>query len=146
MTWDLLGELQITNLSLKFFRQFDQNVKTGTYKKGTEVYERLTYALTGWAERTLLFVAEHTPEDYVLTLAIDRTTGKPVGPRGTVHCLVAAMSVRDVYNGMIPPSWADGTSGRFVHRPWDDTLVNDYNSGDGNEASSGSQFHVGFQI
>ena len=78
MTWDLLGELQITDLSLKFFRQFDKNVNIGAYKKGSEVYESLTYALTSWAERLLLFLSEHTPEDYVLTMAIDRTTGLPV--------------------------------------------------------------------
>jgi hypothetical protein len=148
MTWDLLGELQITDLSFKSFRQFDQNVKIGTYKKGSEAYENLKYALTSWAERTILFIAEHTPEDLVLTLAIDRTTGQPVGPRGTVHCLVAAMSVHDVYNGLIPPSWPHGTSGRLSKHPWDDTLVNDYNVGDCNDAtgSSGSQFQVGFQV
>ena len=145
MTWDLLGELQITDLSLKFFWQFDQNVKIGTYKKGSEVYESLTYALTSWAERTILFIAEHTPEDYVLTLAIDRTTGQPVGPRGTVHCLVSAMSVHDVYNGLIPPSWAHGTSDSFSKHPWNDTLVDDHNVGFGSEGGSGSQFRVGFK-
>jgi glucoamylase len=113
MTWDLLCELQITDLSLKFFQQFDQDVKTGTYKKGSKVYEGLTYALTSWAEKALLFLAEHTPEDYVLTLDIDRVTGLPAGPRGAVQSLVAAISVYDAYNGLIPPSWAHGASGRF---------------------------------
>jgi glucoamylase len=125
MTWDLLGELQFTDLSLPFFRQFDQNVKIGTYKKGSRVYEGLTYALTSWAENALLFLAEHTPEDYVLTMAIDRVTGLPVGPRGTVHCVVAAISVYDAYNGLIPPSWPHCASGRFSKHPWNDTLVND---------------------
>jgi glucoamylase len=142
MTWDLLGELQITDLSLKFFRQFDQNVKIGTYEKGSEVYERLTYVLTSWAERTLLFLAEHMPEDYVLTMAIDRTTGLPVGPRGTIHCVVAAISVYDAYNGLIPPSWAHGAT----NHSWNDSLVNDYNVGLDNQAGSGSQLHVGFQV
>lgn len=110
-TWHIIGELQVTELSLKFFQQFDRDVRTGTYHKGSEVYESLTYAITSWAERTLLFVADHTPEDYVLPLAIDGTTGKPVGPRGAIHCLVAALSVYDAYNGLVPPSWAHG--GRF---------------------------------
>jgi glycosyl hydrolase family 15 len=73
MTWGLLGELQITNLSLKFFQQFDQNVNTETYKKGSEVYESSMCALSSWAERTLLFLSEHMPEDYVhLRLSIAR--------------------------------------------------------------------------
>jgi glucoamylase len=142
MTWDLLGELQISNLSVKFFQQFDRDVKTGTYKKGSEVYESLTYALTSWAERTLLFLAEHMPEDYVLPMAIDRTTGLPVGPRGTIHCLVAAISVYDAYNGLIPPSWAHGASGPFSKHRWNDTIVNDYiqHFGD-HQPGSGNQFH-----
>ena len=143
MTWDLLGELQITDLSLKFFRQFDKNVNIGTYKKSSEVYESLTYALTSWAERLLLFLSEHTPEDYILTMAIDRTTGQPVGPRGTIHCVVAAISVFDAYNGLIPPSWAHGTGGRH---PWTDGLFDDYNMGLGNEAGSGDQIRMGFQV
>ena len=138
MTWDLLGELQITSLSLKFFRQFDRDVKTGTYKKGSGVYESLSYALTSWAEKTLLFLAEHMPEDYVLTMAIDRTTGLPVGPRGTVHGLLAAISVHDAYNGYIPPSWAHGAS------RWNNTIVNDYNVRIGHHQPGGeNQFHVG---
>jgi len=97
------------------------DVRTGTYQKGSDVYERLTYAITSWAERTLLFVADHTPDDYVLPLAIDGTTGKPVGPRGALHCLVAALSVYDAYNGLVPPSWAHG--GRL---PQDDVVLNDH--------------------
>ena len=144
MTWDLLGELQITNLSHKFFLQFDQDVKTGTYKKGSEVYESLTYTLTSWAERTLLFLAEHMPEDYVLTMAIDRTTGLPVGPRGTIHNLLAAISVYDAYNGLIPPSWAHGASGHFSKHQGNDTVVNDYNVRFGHhQPGNGDQFHVG---
>jgi hypothetical protein len=75
MTWDILGELQIANLSFKFIQQFDQDVKTGTYKKELDVrFDEL-------GRRTLLFLAEHMPEDYVLPMVIDRTTGLPVGPR-----------------------------------------------------------------
>lgn len=110
ITWDLLGELQITDVSLKFFRQFDQNINVGTYRKGSDVYENLTDAITNWAEKTVLFVAEHTPDDYVLTMAMDRESADPVGPRGTLHCLVSVLSVYDAYHGLIPPSWAHGGS------------------------------------
>ena len=111
ITWDLLSELEITDVSLKFFRQFDQDIKVGTYRKGSDVYERLTDAITHWAEKTVLFVADHTPDDYVLTMAMNKESADPVGPRGTLHCLVSVLSVYDAYHGLIPPSWAHG--GRF---------------------------------
>jgi len=140
MTWDLLGEFQITNLSLKFFQQFDRDVKTGTYKKGSEVYKSLTYALTSLAERTLLFLAEHMPEDYVLPMAIDRTTGLAVGPRGAIHCLIAAINVYDAYNRLIPLSWAHSASSRFSKHRWNDTIVNNYNH---HQPESGNQLPFG---
>ena len=64
------------------------------------------------------------PEDYVLSMAINRTTGFPVGPRGTIHCLVVAISVCDAYNGLTPPSCAHGASGHFsyMHRR-NDTIM-----------------------
>lgn len=42
ITWDPIGGLQVTNVSLKRFRELDQNVKVGTYRKGSDVYENLT--------------------------------------------------------------------------------------------------------
>ncbi|KAH9168250.1 hypothetical protein EDB89DRAFT_1909422 [Lactarius sanguifluus] len=34
ITWDLIGELQVTKRSHKFFQQFDEQVKIGTYRRG----------------------------------------------------------------------------------------------------------------
>lgn len=119
ITWDLLGELQVTDISLKFFRPFNQNVKVGTYHKGSDVYESLTDAITNWAEKALLFLVDHTPDDLVLTMAMDKESAEPVGPRGTLHCLVSVLSVYDSYNGLIPPSWAHG--GGFHRKSHDGT-------------------------
>ena len=141
MTWELIGELQVTNLSLKFFRQFDPNIKVGTYRKGSEVYESLTYALTSWAEKTLLFLDDYTPEDYVLPLAIDRTTGEPTGPRGVIHSQTAVLGAYDAYSGLVPPSWAHGG------RPWNGTDFNHDDYGYYNidvTFGEGSQISVGY--
>jgi glucoamylase len=124
MTWELIGELQVTDVSLKFFRHFDQNIDIGTYPKGSDVYESLTYAVISWAESAILFLADHTPNNHILPLGFDRTTGEPVGPRGAILSLAAALTVFDVYNGLIPPSWAHGD--RSTQRPWNGTAHNDY--------------------
>jgi len=80
-------------------------------------------------------------------MAVDHTTGLTVGPRGTIHCVVVAISVHDAYNGLIPPSWAHGACGRFSSmRPWNDTPVEDYNVGFGKQAGSESRFDAGFQV
>jgi glucoamylase len=136
----LIGELQVTDVSLKFFRQFDQNIRTGTYSKGSEVYESLTDSIRNWAEETLLVLADHMPDDYVLSMVFDKVTWKPVGPQGNSHALVAAFGVYDAYNGFIPPSWAHG--GRFFNRSCNYLENNDRHLW----PSAESQFHVGFQV
>jgi hypothetical protein len=60
----------------------------------------------------LLFLAEHVHEEFIFTMAIDRTTGLPMGLRSTIHCVVTAISVYDVYNGLIPASWTRCVSSR----------------------------------
>ena len=110
ITWNLLGRLQVTKLSLAFFRQFDKDVKIGTYSKNSRTYAQLTDALRNWAEQTLLFVADHIPDDYVLPMAMDRITAQPTGARGTIHCLIASLSVYNAYKGLVPPSWYNGYS------------------------------------
>ncbi|KAI0245880.1 hypothetical protein BJV78DRAFT_1259280 [Lactifluus subvellereus] len=76
--------------------------------------------ITNCAERTFLFLANHTPRNYVLSMAVNRATGKPVGPRGIIHCLVAALRVGDAYNGLIPPSSATADASPRNHgtMPW----------------------------
>ena len=92
-------------------------------KKGSKVYEGLTYTLTSWDVKTLLFLAQYMPDYYVLTTAIVRATGLPMLSWGTIHCLLAAISVHDAYNGYILSSWAHGAS------LWNDAIVNDYTLG-----------------
>jgi len=138
--WELIGKLEVTDISLKFFREFDQNIEIGTYLKGSEVYESLTYAITIRAEGILIFLRDHMPDDYIVSMAFDRTTGEPVGPRGTLHCLSAALGAYDAYNGLIPSSWAHG--GHLTKGPRNDTAC----TCNGNHEimfGAASQFSVG---
>jgi hypothetical protein len=47
ITLELIAKYSELDVSLKFFREFDQNIEIGTYHKGPEVYASLTYAMTG---------------------------------------------------------------------------------------------------
>ena len=132
ITWDLIGELQVTKRSRKFFQQFDKHVAIGTYRRGTKKYERLTQTIRVWAENQILLVAKYTPEDYVLIWSMNKTTGEPYGPRGLAHSFASAFTVHDAYSGFIPPSWAHGEY--------------DFNHHSGNEDKyrAGDQYRMGF--
>ncbi|KAN0139654.1 glycoside hydrolase family 15 protein [Lactarius tabidus] len=132
ITWDLIGELQVTKRTLRFFQQFDKTVAVGTYNQRTRNYQRLTQTIRVYAENQILLVAKYTPEDYVLTWSMNKTTGAPYGPRGLAHSFVSAYTVYDAYNGLIPPSWAHGEY--------------DFGKGcgNGNKYKAGDQYHMGF--
>jgi len=108
ITWNIIGELEVTSVSLEFFQQFDKMIKVGVYRKGSETYDRLTCALKTWAENTLRSLAKRTPQDLVLPLIMNKTTGEPVPPRGALRSQVAVLGAYNSYNGVIPPSWANG--------------------------------------
>ncbi|KAI0267069.1 Six-hairpin glycosidase-like protein [Gloeopeniophorella convolvens] len=107
-TWDLVGALEVTPVSLAFFQQFDPDILVGSHAKDSVTYERLTDSITDYAARTVLLLAQRTPSDYVLPLAIDKTNGAPRGPRGAVRSLVAALGAIKAYIGIMPASLANG--------------------------------------
>jgi glucoamylase len=109
ITWDIIGHLEVTRVSLSFFRQFDKKIKIGMYRKGSKTYRNLTSALKIWAENTLLSLAQRTPDDLILPLIMNKTTGEPVPPRGALRSQVAVLGAYHSYNGLIPPSWANGS-------------------------------------
>jgi glucoamylase len=111
ITWDKIGQLEVTGVSLKFFRQFDKGIKKGVYAKRSKTYKQLTAALKDWAENTLLSLAQRTPPDLVLPLVMNKTTGEPIPPRGALRSQVAVLGAHNAYHGFIPPSWANGGPG-----------------------------------
>lgn len=107
-TWDLIGSLNITEVSLKFFQQFDDQVPLGTYKKGSATYDKMTSTMKTWAENTLISLEGRTPSDLILPLIMNKTTGQPDPPLGALRSQVAVLGAHNAYNGALPPSWAHG--------------------------------------
>jgi glucoamylase len=113
-TWDILGKLEVTKVSLDFFRQFDKLVRIGTYRKGGVTYNKLTSGLKKWTEKTILSLAERTPDDYVLPLVMNKDTGLPQSPPGgALRSQVAVLGLNNAYKGVLPPSWVTGDE-----NPW----------------------------
>jgi len=122
LTWDLIGKLEVTKVSLKFFRQIDKTIKIGKYSKGSRTYDQLTTTIRDWAENTLLSLRPRTPPDLILPLVMNNRTGEPmlppIGPNGALRSQVAVLGIHNSYNGVIPPSWANGYPTRKPKNPW----------------------------
>jgi glucoamylase len=105
ITWDTIGFIEVTPVSLKFWKQFDDNISVMTYRKGTPGYKLLTDHVRKWANKIVLQLAKATPGDYILTESIHKESGVPHGPRGMIRSFSAALTVIDAYKGLIPPNW-----------------------------------------
>ncbi|VDB84180.1 unnamed protein product [Peniophora sp. CBMAI 1063] len=104
-TWDVLGHVEVTDVSLKFWAPLIRDVKVGKHKKGHKGYETLIKAARYWAEDIMSLLASKTPKDYVLTEVVNKTTNEPGGPRGMIRSLTAALSAADTRGGMVPRPW-----------------------------------------
>ena len=104
-TWDLIGYIDVTPVSLKFWNQFDRRISVKRYKKGSRGYKALTDYVRNWANKIVLQLEKATPSDYVLVQCVEKETGEPYGPRGMIRSLAAALGVIDAYNGLVPPNW-----------------------------------------
>lgn len=114
-TWEALGHIEVTDVSLKFWAPLIRGVKPGKYKKGSRGYNTLIKAARGWAEDIISLLAKATPRDYVLVELICKTDAKPAGPRGMIRSLTAALSAVDTRGGMVPRPW----DGRKPTKPKD---------------------------
>jgi len=101
----MIGYIDVTPTSLKFWKQFDKRISVKRYRKGSQSYEVLADYVRDWANKIVLQLAKATPEDYVLVQCIHKVTGEPYGPRGMIRSLAAALGVIDAYKGLVPPNW-----------------------------------------
>ena len=105
ITWDLIGYIDVTPVSLKFWHQFNPIISVRRYEKGSKSYKDLTGYVRNWANKIVLQLEKGTPSDYVLVECVDKETGKPYGPRGMIRSLAAALGVIDAHKGLVPPNW-----------------------------------------
>ncbi|KAF8473009.1 Six-hairpin glycosidase-like protein [Russula ochroleuca] len=114
ITWDKIGHIEVTPVSLKFWKQFDSRVSVMRYRKGSDGYKVLTEYARNWANKIVLQLEKGTPSDYVLVECVDKNTGGPYGPRGMIRSLAAALGVIDAYHGLVPPNWGHPIPGSKV--------------------------------
>jgi glucoamylase len=114
-TWNRIGKLEVTRVSLKFFQQFNKNIKIGVYPQNDNTYIQLTRYIRRWADNTVISLSKRTPSNLILPLVMNKTTGEPMPPWGALRSEVAVLGAHLSYcgleGGVFPASWANGTPG-----------------------------------
>ncbi|TRM63293.1 glycoside hydrolase family 15 and carbohydrate-binding module family 20 [Schizophyllum amplum] len=108
-TWDSLGSLEVTDVSLAFFQQFDSAAATGTYDSSSDEYTTLTGAVRDWADGFLEVLASFTPSDGSLAEQVDKSSGSPTSAADLTWSYASAITAFNARDGFTPASW--GASG-----------------------------------
>ncbi|KAK7468998.1 glycoside hydrolase 15 protein [Stygiomarasmius scandens] len=103
--WKKQKYLEITPLSLEFFRQLLPNIQTGKYGDSTDVFNSVSSAVRNYADGFISVNAKFTPRGGNLAEQFNRTTGEPVSARDLTWSYAAAVTAFRARVGFVPDSW-----------------------------------------
>ncbi|CCL98856.1 uncharacterized protein FIBRA_00862 [Fibroporia radiculosa] len=112
IVWSSQGYLEITDLSLAFFQQFDSDVGTGTYDSGSSTYSTLTSAIRTFADGFVLTNAKYTPTNGSLSEEYTSADGTPISAYDLTWSYASALTVFAAEAGTTYGSW--GAAGLTV--------------------------------
>ncbi|KAJ7914463.1 glucoamylase [Mycena leptocephala] len=105
IVWKAQGALNVTSISLPFFRQFSSSVKVGNYAASTAMFKTLTAAVKTFADGFLSIHAKNTPSNGGLAEQFDKSSGAPLSAVDLTWSYAAALTVFSARAGTKPASW-----------------------------------------
>jgi glucoamylase len=105
IVWKSQGSLQITDISLSFFKQFSPSVVPGTYDSSSQTFIDLTEAIRNFADGFIAVNAKYTPTNGSLSEQYDKTNGAPLSAVDLTWSYASALTAFMARNGSIPVSW-----------------------------------------
>ncbi|PSR78193.1 hypothetical protein PHLCEN_2v7525 [Hermanssonia centrifuga] len=133
IVWNAQGSLDVTSISLDFFRQFSASVAVGTYASSTSTFQTLTAAISNFADGFIVENAKYTPSDGGLSEQYDKNSGTPLSAVDLTWSYASALTVFEARSGFTSPSW--GAKGLVVS-----------SSCSGNTGGGGSTVAVTFNV
>jgi glucoamylase len=113
LTWESNLFLDVTDISLAFFRQFFPNITTGRYFAiGGREFWPIVRAVKTFADGFVKVAAKATPSDGSLSEQFDKKTGAPKSARDLTWSYASVLTANDSFAGAKPVSW--GAKGLIV--------------------------------
>ncbi|KAI4164476.1 MAG: hypothetical protein LQ342_001789 [Letrouitia transgressa] len=84
--WDKLGSLEVTDTSVRFFRDFWPSLATGTYNASSSTYGKLTSAIFKYADEFVRTVQQYTPPGGSMAEQFSRNDGMPLSASNLTWC------------------------------------------------------------
>ncbi|THV03026.1 glycoside hydrolase family 15 protein [Dendrothele bispora CBS 962.96] len=107
IVWKTQGYIEITPLSLPFFRQLLPDITQGKYtnSSSTDTFTSIISAVKTFADGFIVVNARFTPRAGNLAEQFNRTTGVPVSARDLTWSYAAVVTTVRAREGFVPDSW-----------------------------------------
>ncbi|KAH9960993.1 Six-hairpin glycosidase-like protein [Lactifluus volemus] len=109
LTWEFI---EVTEISLAFFRQLWPNTQTGRYYQVGWEYWQIRRAVKIFADGFIEIAAKYTPSDGSLSEQFDRQTGAPTSACDLTWSYASVLTAGDSFAGVRPVNW--GAKGLVV--------------------------------
>ncbi|KAL1838780.1 hypothetical protein VTJ49DRAFT_2208 [Mycothermus thermophilus] len=103
--WDKQGKIDVTSLSLAFFRDLVPSIQTGTYAKGSSTYKTIVDAVFAYADGFIEVAAKYTPSNGAMAEQYDRNNGSPLSAADLTWSYAAFLGATNRRAGIVPAGW-----------------------------------------
>ncbi|CAI7627973.1 unnamed protein product [Penicillium discolor] len=149
-TWNRIGSLTITSVSLSFFQDLYSSAATGTYSSSSDTYSSIVAAVKAYADGYVSIVEQYTPSTGSLSEQFSKSDGSPLSASDLTWSYAALLTANERRNAIVPAPWGEtsassvpgqcqytsaiGTFSSATNTAWPATLT----SGSGSGTTTGS--------
>ncbi|KAI6631614.1 hypothetical protein MCOR14_007737 [Pyricularia oryzae] len=103
--WKKQGRLEVTNVSLPFFRDLSSSVAVGSYASDSTTFTQIIDAALVYADGFIEVVQRYAGANGSLDEQIDKNNGSQRSARDLTWSYAAFLTATDRRAGVVPPSW-----------------------------------------
>lgn len=125
-TWNRIGSITITSVSLAFWTDIYSSAAVGTYASGTSTYTALYNAVKNYADGYMNVVATRAQSNGSLSEQFDRNTGTPLSAYDLTWSYAAFLTAAARRAGVVPYSWGESSASSVPSTCSTTTAANGY--------------------
>jgi glucoamylase len=110
IVWNKQGSLNVTSLSLPFFRLFSPSITIGSYSSSSSTFKSLVASIKSYADGFVAVVAQRTPSNGGLAEQFNRNDGTPLSAVDLTWSYASALTAFDARKGVTASTWGAGSS------------------------------------
>nr|ADO32576.1 ginsenoside-beta-D-glucosidase precursor [Aspergillus niger] len=105
--WDKQGSLEVTDVSLDFFKALYSDAATGTYSSSSSTYSSIVDAVKTFADGFVSIVETHAASNGSMSEQYDKSDGEQLSARDLTWSYAALLTANNRRNSVVPASWGE---------------------------------------